>query len=86
MKAVDDGSLHVNLMGIAIGNPYVSPIENYQSYPIYAAMNDLISEEIAVQMLESLPNCKALMSLCDPSKWYSVKFLCTMSYFYCQSS
>lgn len=74
----------INLKGVVMGNPYVSPTQHYKSYPEFSYLNELITKKQADDMLDSWPTCDSSLSVCDPTKWYFVEFLCLLGVTYCQ--
>ena len=65
------------LRGIAIGDGWVAPLQQYLSYPHYAAANNLISKDTAQSMLHLYYNaCVPLLAQETAAPWLEVEAIC----------
>lgn len=59
-------NVYINLKGMELGDPYVSPSFHFKSYPTYAYEHDIITKDVADDMLDSWPSCdQGLKDYCD---------------------
>lgn len=78
VKEIPPGSLGLNLKGIAIGNGWVDPYEQYPQYAEFAHQNNLIDEETYVTLVASFAECQRMMN--DPKEnWLETLEFCQLS-------
>jgi len=86
----DDGLIHINLAGLAIGNGLVDPVEQYKWYPEMAYNNShgikTVSKEVYDAMKSAVSKCTPLIEECNKGNSLVNRFACQSAFIFCNSA
>ena len=86
-KALQDGMLHLNLAGLAVGNGLTNPVEQYKWYPDMAYKNShgikVINEETYKAMESGVGTCGKLASTCNNGNSFIDTLACNAAFLEC---
>ena len=79
--------LSINLSGIAIGNPWIDPEEQFQWYAAMANNNShnlkIFTDEEIKRIEELTPQCLAGIQVCKEGNDIETKLKCQVAYYFC---
>lgn len=88
-KAAKDGTIHLKLSGLAVGNGLTDPANQYPWYPEMGSNNShgikIFSDSTVAAMEEVVPKCVALINQCNSGDSMIDTFACQTAFVVCNS-
>lgn len=81
----ENNLIHLNLAGIAIGNPWTDPEEQNKWYAEYAKENNLFTSDEIKTMEDGIPGCAETFSECEESNNIFSGFMCQVGVASCNA-